>query len=116
MSEIAWNSAEFRPAKAESMLAVYRIRRQPMPTLNAASAGFFLSEAFTEPGGLLIADAQKIAFRPSIAAWALSNRLKKASPCGVPGKRLRALGYGPSGESRATSFQLGTTAADGLTA
>jgi len=49
----------------------------------------FLSAAFAEPGGLLTANAQKIAFRPSIAAWALSNRLKKASPCGVPGKRLR---------------------------
>lgn len=36
------NAAEFRPAKAESMLAVCRIRRQPMPTLNAASAAFFV--------------------------------------------------------------------------
>ncbi|MGF6899724.1 hypothetical protein [Paraburkholderia sp. GAS348] len=63
------NPAEFRPAQAENMLAVYRIRRQPMPALNAASAGFFLSEVFAEPGGLLTADAQKIAFRPGIAAW-----------------------------------------------
>ena len=40
--EMSLNPAEFRPAQAENMLAVYRIRRQPMPTLSAASAGFFV--------------------------------------------------------------------------